>query len=494
MVASRSKSAEPDAVAASPQKRRLSPAQMYARVLAGDPAWNGRFFTGVLTTGIYCLPSCKARKPKFENVKFFPSCEAARAAGLRSCKKCHPDDFARGADPVLEAVETVVTEVRNSPTAFADGRAIVRRLGFGTTRTFELFRLHYHSTPAELLLRARLAIAQGQLLTTPAPLTQIALGAGFESLSVFHENFRRLNGLTPAAYRALGSSRSFSIDLPPGYPLGYLRKAFTRDIHSVTERLLNDDFTAAVQLAGGPALIRLHLSEKKVRVNFSSADGPEVHSLVIGLLGLDEDAAGFVRLAKKLGLTRLVAERAELRISRTASVYDGLLWSIIGQQINFTFACLLRRRLVERASEPLEDGLFAPPTPSAVAALEPADLLPLQFSRQKADYVIGASRLVAEGKLNLGTLGSLSATRAERTLLEVRGLGPWSVNYLMMRSLGFADCVPLGDTGVTSGLQSLLKLDERPDIDATRRLMAVFSPYRSLATCHLWQYNHPFPP
>ena len=87
----------------------------------------------------------------------------------------------------------------------------------------------------------------------------------------------------------------------------------------------------------------------------------------------------------------------------------------------------------------------------------------------------------------------MSATRVERTLLAIRGLGPWSVNYLMMRALGFADCVPLGDTGVTSGFQSLLKLEERPDIDATRRLMAMFSPYRSLATGHLWQFNQPFP-
>jgi len=87
----------------------------------------------------------------------------------------------------------------------------------------------------------------------------------------------------------------------------------------------------------------------------------------------------------------------------------------------------------------------------------------------------------------------MSATRAERTLLEIRGLGPWSVNYLMMRALGFPDCVPLGDTGVTSGLQAALKLDERPDVDATRRLMSVFSPYRSLATAHLWQFNQPLP-
>src|SRR5918993_5314472 len=98
---------------------RMSDVQMYARLLASDADYDGRFFTGVLTTGIYCLPACKARKPKPGNVKFFPTCEAARAAGLRPCKKCHPDDFARGADPVLEDIESGVAEMRRVPTAFS---------------------------------------------------------------------------------------------------------------------------------------------------------------------------------------------------------------------------------------------------------------------------------------------------------------------------------------------------------------------------------------
>ncbi len=472
---------------------RMTNATMYARVLASDASCNGRFFTGVLTTGIYCLPACKARKPKPENVRFFPTCEAARAAGLRPCKKCHPDDFARGADPVLETIESLVAEVRENPAAFADAGAIVRRSGFGATRVFELFRLHYHTTPADLLVRARVAAAKRQLLATRAGLAEIASGVGFESLSVFHEHFRRLNGLTPAAYRELRSDRTFEVALPAGYPLGYLRRALSRDIHSIAERLAGDTYTAAVQLSDGPALLTLQLSAGFIRAGISREVGAEAHALVVGLLGLDEDAAAFSRLAKRLGLARLVAGRTELRISQTPSVFDGLLWSIVGQQINFPFACLLKRRLIERAGKPLADGLSAPPTPAAVAALEPADLLPLQFSRQKADYVIQTARLIVDGKLDLAALRDMSATRAERTLLAVRGLGPWSVNYLMMRALGFSDCVPLGDTGVTSGLQALLKLEERPDLDATRRLMAVFSPYRSLATAHLWQFNQPIP-
>ncbi len=472
---------------------RMSHDQMYARVLASDASWNGRFFTGVLTTGIYCLPACKARKPKPGNVRFFPTCEAARAAGLRACKKCHPDDFARGADPVLETVEALVAEIRANPADLPDARAIVRRSGFGATRVFELFRQHYHTTPADLLLRARMSTAKQRLLAGDAPLSRIALDAGFESLSGFHENFRRLNGLTPAAYRELREARSFTVSLPAGYLLPYLRRALSRDIHSVTERLDGNTYTTVVQLSDGPAVLTLQLAPDSVHAGISRGTAVEAHAVVAGLLGLDEDAAAFVRLAKRLGLARLVAGRHELRISQTPSVFDGLLWAIIGQQINFTFACLLKRRLIERVSTVFYGGLCAPPTPAAVAALEPADLLPLQFSRQKASYVITTARLITAGKLDLAALRSMSATRAERTLLAVHGLGPWSVNYLMMRSLGFPDCVPLGDTGVTSGLQSLLRLEERPDIDGTRRLMAMFSPYRSLATTHLWQFNQPVP-
>src|SRR5271166_5432763 len=106
---------------------RMTRAHMYSRFLASDPAWNGRFFTGVLTTGVYCLPSCRARKPRPENIRFFPSCDAARAAGLRPCLKCHPDDFQRGADPVLESIEALVGEVRAQPARFPDARSVVRR-------------------------------------------------------------------------------------------------------------------------------------------------------------------------------------------------------------------------------------------------------------------------------------------------------------------------------------------------------------------------------
>jgi AraC family transcriptional regulator of adaptative response / DNA-3-methyladenine glycosylase II len=492
MVARPEKSNAPR-LPAPPRVARLSAAKMYDRFLAGDPAYNGRFFTGVKTTGIYCLPSCRARKPKRANIAFYPTAESARAAGFRPCKKCHPDDFARGADLVLETIETVVAEVRADPAAFPNVRSIVRRTGFGSTRAFELFRQHYHTTPADLLSRARVAAAGRRLLNSSATLAAVALEVGYESLSAFHENFRQITGLTPGVYRELPDATTFRLVLPSGYLLNYLRRALSRDAQSVSEKLEGNHYTAALQTSSGPVELKLTLAADHVMVECPQGAGVDVHSAAVNLLGLDEPAVAFARLAQKLGLSRLVAGREQFRISRTASVFDGVLWAIIGQQINLPFACTLKRRLFEHAGTRLPSGLIAPPSPAALARLSPTDLLPLQFSRQKAAYVIHVAQLVASGKLDLDGLRGLSATRAERTLLAIRGLGPWSVNYLMMRSLGFPDCVPLGDTGVTSGLQSLFKLEERPDVDATRRLMAVFSPHRSLATAHLWQFGKPIP-
>jgi AraC family transcriptional regulator of adaptative response / DNA-3-methyladenine glycosylase II len=476
---------------------RMTNAHMYSRFLAGDPAWNGRFFAGVLTTGIYCLPSCKARKARSENVRFFPSCDAARSAGLRPCLKCHPDDFALGADPVLESIEILVAEVRADPARFRDARAVVRRSGFGTTRCFELFRQHFHTTPADLLLRSRIEAARRLLAAGDAPLVDVAAAAGFESISAFHEHFRSLNGMTPSEYRKLASPGPFRIDLPPGYPLDHLLRTLGRDPKSATERLVGMTFETAATLGGAPAVVRIEFSREAAVVSVAPAPKSPAnlnipaHRMVVGILGLEQDAAGFSRLARRLGLARLVAGRPGLRINQTTSVLDGLLWSIIGQQINLQFACTLKRRLIENTGTALPGGLFALPTAEAVATLEPAELQAWQYSKAKAAYVIGAARLVASGKLDLAALPGMSATRAERTLLAVHGLGPWSVNYVMMRALGFADCVPLGDTGVTSGLKALLRLEERPDVDATRRLMSVFSPHRSLATAHLWQLNKP---
>jgi AraC family transcriptional regulator of adaptative response / DNA-3-methyladenine glycosylase II len=477
---------------------RHAHATLYARLLASDPTHDGQFFTGVLTTGIYCLPSCHARKPKAENVRFFPTCEAARAAGLRACKKCHPDDYALGADPVLETVEQAVAELRADPAQFRDAAALIRRTGYGATRAGELLRHHFHASPAELVTGARLAALQTRLHgEAGVSVADHVFAAGYESLAVVHEHFRARLGLTPAAWRALGGPgvRTFAVALPPGYPLEILLRQLGRDPASLSERREGNVVTFAVWLEKNPVRLRLTFSKEEVMVEIfpasetSVALAPAAHRIVAGLLGLGQDAAGFARRARKLGLARLVAGREGWIGSQTPGLWDALAWAIIGQQINLAFAFRLRRSLTELAGTPVGKGMVALPDAATVAALDSAKLRARSFSAGKARTLIETAGLVARGELDLEKLAAGPATRAERALLAVRGLGPWTTNYVLMRGAGFADCVPYGDTGVTSGLQALFNLEVRPDAAATRRLMLCFAPWRSLATYQLWQFS-----
>jgi AraC family transcriptional regulator of adaptative response / DNA-3-methyladenine glycosylase II len=214
----------------------------------------------------------------------------------------------------------------------------------------------------------------------------------------------------------------------------------------------------------------------------------KLHEHLLGALGLSIDPSRFeTQVLASAELAPLLEGQRGLRVPLIADPFDALVWAVVGQQVNLPFAYRLRRRLIERVSGEIGEGLFAPPSPEAVAALEPDDLGELQFSRAKAGYLVDAARSVVDGRLPLTALHGKSATRIERTLLAVRGIGPWSAHYLMMRCFGFLDCVPLGDTGLATGLERFFALDARPDKQDQLALMSRFSPYRSLATFHLWQ-------
>jgi AraC family transcriptional regulator of adaptative response / DNA-3-methyladenine glycosylase II len=458
----------------------LTREEMVALLGARDPDNNGRFIIGVMSTGIYCLPSCSARTPKAENVRFFANGAEARAAGLRPCKRCRPDEFERGEDKELEALEALVRQVRENPANFACVPDLGDALAVGATKLHELFRQHYHTTPGDLLSQARLDKAKERLLTTDEGIAETAYEVGFESLSVFNDNFKRRFGLTPSEYRALPSSESFTIQLPQGFNLPAFSRSFGRDPQSLGERL---EGAHGALTTPQESLVRFELGER-VKATGNPGQGVDAYETLYRVLGLAQEPKAFEQVAADKGFQRLVEGRQGARIPQTTSLFEGLVWAIVGQQINLPFAFALRRRLFEKYGEPLGDGLFAPPSPERLAELDPEELLPLQFSRRKAEYLIGIARL---GRSWLEPVERMSFTRASQTLTNTHGLGIWSTHYVLMRSLSFADCVPYGDTGLTAGLIGLYSLDAKPDKKQTEQLMEPFAPYRSLATYHLWQ-------
>ncbi len=179
----------------------ISETEMYARILASDAAWDGRFYFGVVTTGIYCRPSCRVRKPRRENVRFFGAPAEARDAGLRPCRRCHPDDFAAGEDVDRDELLALVAELRANPARFPDVEAVVLRSGYGATHLFDTFRRILGVTPAAVLNDARIEHAKHLLSETNDSVLSVALASGYRSVSAFHRRFKLATGLTPMAYR-----------------------------------------------------------------------------------------------------------------------------------------------------------------------------------------------------------------------------------------------------------------------------------------------------
>lgn len=469
-------------------------AEFMQRFLNRDRAWDGRFLTGVLTTGIYCLPSCPARRPKPENVRFFTVESDARDAGLRPCKRCRPDRFLAAGDPNIGLFESMRARVYDEPGTLAGVGEIAAFGGVRATRLNELFRRHGHTTPAIALQRARVEFAARRLLFTDSRLLDIALDAGFASQSAFHENFRGIARMTPRSYRGLRDRSSFVLELPDDFRHGDTLRQFARDGSAPDQRVDGNECKKALWLDGKPVLLTIRIQRQSARCTVTTKRKPSrevmaaAHTSALRLLGLDQDPQPFERRAlRHRDQRRLVKQRPGLRVLRNGSAFEAFCWSIIGQQINLALAFRCRTAMFELADTPAIEGFRVHPTPADVAGIPASKLRRRQFSGRKIEYLHDVSAAIDGSELSLDELADGSAVHAERTLLAQRGVGPWSSNYVMMRGFGFGDCTPIGDTGITSALQRWLELEVRPDAAATERLLEPFAPYRSVACWHLWR-------
>jgi len=462
---------------------RWTKEHLYERILVKDTSFNGRVLTGVLTTGIYCLPSCPARKPLIGNVRFFESEPAAQAAGLRPCKRCRPDAFYRGDDADLARLEAAMAQAVARPVAFPEVEALAEATGVGVTKLKDLFRDHAHQQPAVFLQRVRIQVACDRLAAGQGDLAELGFASGYESASGFHEAFRRQTGLSPGAYRTLLASDHFTLPMPAGLRVTDVLAFHGRDGQSLSERVEGACLKKAFLCGGRASVLTMTFGEKSIAVSLAGASGPAAmavaHGAALRLLGWQGDPSAF-----ELAHPDLARGREGLRVLLTLDPFEALVWAILGQQVNLAFAYALRRDLIRLAGVPAVDGLTAHPDAARIAALEVKDLQALRFSLRKAEYLLHATKEVASGRLKLEDL--LTATSASRRLLALRGCGPWTAQYVLMRGLGFRDGVPVGDAGLTLALQRWFKLEARPDGPETLRLMAPFAPHRSLATFHLW--------
>ncbi|BBI34257.1 DNA-3-methyladenine glycosylase family protein [Cohnella abietis] len=207
---------------------------------------------------------------------------------------------------------------------------------------------------------------------------------------------------------------------------------------------------------------------------------------------LDNDLAPFYLMSgQDAVLQGVVARLYGLRNMGIPDLFEALCWGIIGQQINLAFAYTLKRRFVETFGKPVKAGehtywLF--PTPQDIAKLTVDDIAALKMTSKKSEYLIGVAQLIVDGRISKeGLLEADSFKTAEKMLVSIRGIGPWTANYVLMRCLRYPAAFPIDDVGLHNAIKSVLELQQKPTVSQIKELAIGWTNWEAYATFYLWR-------
>ncbi len=289
----------------------------------------------------------------------------------------------------------------------------------------------------------------------------------------------------------------WTLPLPAGYRRDDVIAFHSRDTEAVAEQLTPAGLRKGILLAGAPVVLDVAFTPDAAICQADiDGDGDAdletlLHGALLNILGLRIDPRPFALLAAADPLLApLIRLNPGLRIVQSASPFEALTWAIIGQQINLPFAISLRRTFILQAGRRHGSGLWCYPEARDVARLSIEDLTRRKFSRAKAETLLRLARLVDEGTLSLELPPSGDVAAMSQSLLAVKGIGPWTVNYALLRGYGHADCSLHGDVAIRAALQKLLGEDVKPDMARTERWLRQYAPHRTMAAAHLWASLH----
>jgi AraC family transcriptional regulator, regulatory protein of adaptative response / DNA-3-methyladenine glycosylase II len=495
--------------------------QAYRAISGRDPRFDGRLFVGVLSTGIYCRPSCPARTPRPENCRYYCAA-AAVAAGFRACRRCRPDalpgsrDWDARGDLAARALRAIADGAVDTDGVhgLADGvHGLADRMHVSPRHLNRVLLAEVGATPVQLARTRRAQLARMLLDQTALSMVDVAFAAGFGSLRQFNDVMRGEFGAAPSALRRgpmdgragagrAGAGRTGDRELPDAAELTlHLRHNLPYDAASwlahVAGRAIpglervTDDRTVTRLLAApsGPARVTISLGVPgKIFARLALADLADLAGVVVRLrrwLDLDADPrlVDSVLGADPL-LAPLVAARPGLRIVGTTDPFELAVRAVLGQQVSVAGARTLAGRLVAQYGTPAYDGLHVFPDASSLAAAGSERLREIGLTRSRA---VTLARLAAavDGGLSLEP----SADRAEvrKDLLALAGIGPWTADYIALRGLGDPDVFPAGDLVLRKALAELPGGAGRPvDVATATVRAATWSPWRGYAAQHLW--------
>jgi len=481
----------------------------YRAVLARDPRFDGRFYTAVTSTGIYCRPVCPARTPARRNMRFYPHPGAAEAAGFRACRRCRPETGPGSPEWNVRA-DLAGRAVRLIADGYVDEHGVdglAHRLAVTERHLRRLLVAEVGAGPLALARSMRMQTARRLLAETGMPVTEIAFASGFSSVRQFNATFVESYGQPPSSLRPALRRRAPSGGAagPDGAWLTLrlaCREPFDgqalldflgyRAVPGV-ERVTGRTYERTINAPGGPGLIELTVPPApapgarprprhvllRTRLPGLRGVGPVV-SRCRQLLDLDADACAIgAALAADDLLAPLVAARPGLRVPGTSDGFELAVRAVLGQQVSVPAARTLAGRLADRFGTRLETAEGSPsvlfPGP---AELADADLSGLGLTTARQATLRALAAAVAGGTLELDHGADPQETSAR--LAGLPGVGPWTISYILMRAVRDPDAFPDADLGLRRALDQLGGTVGRSDR---------WRPWRAYAAVHLWTWS-----
>ena len=477
----------------------------YRAVQSKDARFDGWFVTAVMTTGIYCRPSCPVRPPFARNVQFFPTAAAAQHAGFRACKRCRPD--ASPGSPEWDVRGDVVARAMR---LIADGTVdrdgvvgLAERVGYTTRQLERMLQAEVGAGPLALARAQRAQTARVLIETTDLPFGDVAFAAGFSSIRQFNDTVRAVTECTPTLLRQQSRTRfgrdvtapgTVSLRLPVRSPFAYEGVFGHLAATAVPgcEEVRDGAYRRTLRLPHGNGIVSVKPTIDHVHCRLSLDDFRDLTTAIARcrrLLDLDADPQAVVDvLESDRCLAPAVAKAPGQRIPRTVDEAELAVRVVLGQQVSTKAARTHARRLVVAYGEPITDpeGALTHTFPSVhqLAEIDSSHLAVPAARRRSLSAVIDS---LADGSLVLDA--GCDWERARRRLLALPGIGPWSAELIAMRGLGDPDAFPSTDLGVKVAAEQLgLPTGQRALIGRSQD----WRPWRSYATQYLWTVlDHP---
>lgn len=471
--------------------------ERYRVIQSRDRRFDGQFVTAVRSTGIYCRPSCPARTPKEANVTFYATSAAAHEAGYRACKRCLPE--AAPGSPAWDLRGDVAARAMR---LIADGvvdregvPGLARRLGYSSRHLGRLLTAELGAGPLALARAQRAHTARALLVGTDLSSTDVAFSSGFSSVRQFTETIGEVFGLSPTALRARRSRAAGAVPvgeidlaLPVRGPIDTVGLFGWMRAHAIPGVEVGGEasFARVVRLPGGPAWFEVRCgADARLRLRARLTALGDLGTLIARvrrLFDLDADPLAVDdALSRHPEFASAVAAIPGVRVPGAMDADEMLLRAMIGQQISVASARTMQGRLSAELGERTEVGghtmtLFPEP---AVIAERGFDVLRGPEARRRA--IVLTAGALADGSLAIGPGDDGAEQRAR--LLSLRGIGPWTADYVRMRVLGDPDVLLPGDVAARAGAAALGLPSDPAGFTAWSDRLA---PWRSYAMAHYW--------